>query len=133
MRFALLVAVGACGPTSRAPAHVEPPRHVDAGVALATPGGPTEAECGELIAHALALGVAAEREPPSPEIQAKIRAGLETDFMAGCRALTRPQLTCGLTAATTPALAACQASASSSTSNSSVAPPGITPPAPRAP
>jgi hypothetical protein len=133
MRFGVLLAIAACGPTSRAPAHVEPVARADGGIAVAPAAGPTDAECSELIAHALALGVAADREPPPPETQAKIRAGLEADFMAGCKALTTRQVHCGLAATTTAALQACQPSLSSSTSNSSVAPPGITPPAPRAP
>jgi hypothetical protein len=56
--------------------------------------------------------------------------------MAGCRTLPLSAFRCAIAATTLSALAACQPiqrTPSSSTSNSSVAPPGITPPAPRSP
>jgi hypothetical protein len=56
--------------------------------------------------------------------------------MTGCRALSRDTFRCAMAATTLTALAACQPAQrtpSSSTSNSSVAPGGMTPPAPRSP
>ena len=132
MRCAALLVTIACSSTARAPAHTDrPPPPRDAAVAEAT--GPGDAECTALIAHALALGVAEDREPASAEEQARIRARLEADYLPRCKAGPRDELRCGLAATTTAALVACQRTPSSSTSNSSVAPPGITPPAPRSP
>jgi hypothetical protein len=54
-------------------------------------------------------------------------------LVAECGALTRDAYRCGLQATTVAALTACHATRSSSTSNSSVAPGGITPAAPRSP
>ena len=128
MRCVLLLVAAACSSTSRAPTHAEPTPPRDAGAPVATAAVPTDAECTALIAHALSLGVAEDREPASPDEQAKIRAQLEADFLPRCRAGGREELRCGLAAPTTAALVACQRTPSSSTSNSSVAPPGIKPP-----
>ena len=133
MRCALLLVVAACGTTSRAPTHTEPAPPRDAGAPVIGVVPPTDAECSALIAHALALGVAEDREPASPDEQAKIRTQLEADFAPRCKAGARDELRCGLAATTTAAFVACQRTPSSSTSNSSVAPPGIAPPAPRSP
>jgi hypothetical protein len=62
-----------------------------------------------------------------------VRRGLREDFLAGCRTLSRAEWRCAVAAPTLAALSACQATPSSSTSNSSVAPGGIAPPAPRSP
>ena len=103
---------------------------------------PTRAECDQLIAHALALGVADQRAQLPPDRAAtdpqaaQIAAELRDRFADACLRLPRATLRCALAAATTDALVACddaQPTRSSSTSNSSVAPGGITPPAPRSP
>jgi hypothetical protein len=85
----------------------------------------------------VALGIderAARPEPRTTQADHEtIRRTLREEFVTGCRALPRDALTCALAARTLSELAACQPSPSSSTSNSSVAPAGITPPAPRSP
>ena len=135
MRCALLVVAAACSSSARAPTHADRalPPHRDAGTPVIAAAGPTDAECTALIAHAIALGAAEDREPASAEDQAAIRARLEADYLPRCKAGARDEVRCGLAAATSAALVACQRTPSSSTSNSSVAPPGITPPAPRSP
>ena len=98
--------------------------------------GPSERECDELITHAVALGIReqAGAEPRATEADHEaIRRRLHEDFMAGCRALPRDAYRCAMAAASLPELAACQPTFRSSTSNSSVAPGGIAPPAPRSP
>jgi hypothetical protein len=62
-----------------------------------------------------------------------VRRQLHDELMSGCRTLPREVVGCAMAAGSLAALAACQPSASSSTSNSSVAPGGISPPAPRSP
>lgn len=109
----------------------------DAGTVAATPG-PTERECTELVAHAVALYAAEVKATkqtayPTADETAKIEADLRTQFVADCRSTSREQYNCGRAATTLDELATCQATPSSSTSNSSVAPPGITPAAPLSP
>lgn len=119
------------GPGSSAP---------DAGAPAITPAaGPTERECDALIAHAIGLGAAelaktlpADQLPTTAE-QAALGAELRGTFLAECRNGTRPAYDCAIAAKSLAELAGCQASRSSSTSNSSVAPGGILPPAPRSP
>ena len=101
-------------------------------------GGPTERECDELITHAVALGIderaARASEPRTTEADHEaIRRKLHEEFMTGCHQLSRDAYACAIAARTLSELSACQASESSSTSNSSVAPGGMTPPAPRSP
>ena len=100
--------------------------------------GPSEQECDELITHAVALGIdeQAGRTPPPRTTASEheaIRRALHDEFVAGCRGLPLDTYRCAMAAATLDALAGCQRTPSSSTSNSSVAPGGITPPAPRSP
>lgn len=118
------------GPTR--PPTTEPPR-TDAGPIADT--APTERECEELIAHAVAIGVAARppAQAPTEAEQAALRAELRDGFLASCRAGTREGVRCGRAATTLRELDACYSTRSSSTSNSSVAPGGMTPPAPRSP
>ena len=101
-------------------AHTEPP--------------PGPAECEALVAHAIELDArerAAAAAPTEAE-RAQLRTTLQP-FVDECAALPRESYRCAL-AATTPAqLASCQPTRSSSTSNSSVAPGGMTPAAPRSP
>ena len=100
---------------------------------------PDVAECDALIAHAIALGMVDQRAKPpdrvpTDEQQAKAKAELRTEYGPSCRAMSRRSYQCAIVASTISSLAACdQASLSSSTSKSSVALPGITPPAPRSP
>lgn len=99
-----------------------------------SPTSPTAAECEVLVAHAIDLD-ARTRDPaavPTDAEREQLRTALRP-FVDECTAMSRESYQCGI-AATTPAqLVSCQATPSSSTSNSSVAPPGITPAAPRAP
>jgi hypothetical protein len=102
------------------------------------PAAPSEPECDQLITHAVALGIdeRAARSAHTATTESDheaVRRSLHDDFVAGCRRLPRDAYQCAMAAATLPALAACQRTPSSSTSNSSVAPAGITPPAPRSP
>lgn len=136
MKWLLLVALaGACGGAHSAPARPRPapPPAAKAPLTVAAPAGPSDAECARLVAHAVDLGVTelgapAERAEP-------VRAGLQAQFATACRAMPRAEYTCAIAARSLDALAACDgyATRSSSTSNSSVAPGGITPPAPRSP
>ncbi|HWO25404.1 MAG TPA: hypothetical protein VNO30_41975 [Kofleriaceae bacterium] len=105
-----------------------------------TAAAPTERECDALVAHAIALRVAelaqtlpAEQVPTEAE-QAALGAELRGQFLADCRRGTRRGYDCAIAAKTLAELGGCQARPRSSTSNSSVAPPGILPPAaPRSP
>jgi len=129
----------------------------------AAQAAPSERECDELITHAVALGIDERREAigggdpagsaggaggkapreiderrektlqTTPADHEAVRRKLHEDFMAGCRALPRGAYRCAMAATSLPALVACQPTLSSSTSNSSVAPGGIAPPAPRSP
>lgn len=106
----------------------------DAGIAVAP--ALTVSECEHLVTHASDLAVR-ERTPaadPAPSVaeKARIDEPLGT-FATECASLTRVSYRCGMDATTLAALSACQATFSSSTSNSKVAPPGIKPPAPRSP
>ena len=118
------------------------PVHPTAGRGSAAPAveqAPSERECDDLFAHITAL-VAAERnasrpdQPTSDADQHEERGVGHAKHIAECRALPRDKLACALLAPTSEAVAACDhATRSSSTSNSSVAPGGITPAAPRSP
>jgi hypothetical protein len=63
-----------------------------------------------------------------------VRAQLHDELASSCGVMPREQHACAMAATTLGELAACdQRTPSSSTSNSSVAPGGITPAAPRSP
>jgi hypothetical protein len=103
-----------------------------------TPPSPGERECDELITHAVVLGIDEKRERPDEPRSTEadheaVRHKLHEDFMAGCRTLSRAAYQCAMAATQLAELARCQPTPSSSTSNSSVAPGGIAPPAPRSP
>jgi hypothetical protein len=109
----------------------------DGGVTVVVPTGSTERECAEVVDHAIALHLAelraqkpADQLPNDAEV-AKLAAELRAE--PGCRTLTRDGYRCGLAAKSLSELEACYATRSSSTSNRSVAPGGITPAAPRSP
>ncbi|HEX8110010.1 MAG TPA: hypothetical protein VF516_19910 [Kofleriaceae bacterium] len=119
---------GAAHPASPPAAQSAPPPADDA---------PSEAECDQLITHAVALGINEQGRMEAPRSTESdheaVRRSLHDDFVAGCRTLPRDAYRCAMAATTLAALAACQRTPSSSTSNSSVAPGGILPPAPRSP
>ena len=140
MRRIAWLLVFACSSSGTAPEHPQPPQPArDAGIAV--PVGPSERECDELITHAVMLGIdeqaARSTGPHATEADHEaVRRKLHDDFMAGCRTLPRDAFGCAIAATTLAALAACQLAQrnpKSSTSNNSVAPGGITPPAPRSP
>ena len=122
------------GARTRSPRGEPPP---DAAIAPAT--SPTEAECEALFAHAIALEIAEQRRTLPPEQvpteaeQTALRDELRSGFLAECRAGSREGYECAMAATTTAELGACHSTRSSSTSNSSVAPGGMTPAAPRSP
>ncbi len=103
----------------------------------AVAAGPTEHECDELIAHVIELRVAELRMTTAPERMptdaelAQLRTELRAD--PGCRALPIDRYRCVIAAKTLADVAACHSTPSNSTSNSSVAPGGITPAAPALP
>ncbi len=101
--------------------------------------GPTERECEQLITHAIALRVGElartlpPEQVPTEAEQAALATELRGTFLADCRHGTRRGYDCAIAAKTLAELGGCQATRSSSTSNSKVAPGGIVPPAPRSP
>ena len=139
MRWIAWLFVAACssGSTSASPGHPPPPPAArDAG--LPAPAGPGERECDELITHAVVLGIdeqaARAAEPHTTEADHEaVRRKLHDDFMTGCRTLPRDAFGCAIAASSLADFAGCQPARKSSTSNSSVAPGGMTPPAPRSP
>ena len=140
MRWTAWLIVAACSSGGAAPEHPQP-RPTARDAEPPAPAGPSERECDELITHAVALGIdeqaARPAEPRTTESDHEaVRRKLHDDFMSGCRTLPRDAYDCAIAAATLTALASCQPSQripSSSTSNKSVAPGGMTPPAPRSP
>jgi hypothetical protein len=142
LSLALALAL-ACSSSSSSGARQRPPGpgHTPDGAPPPPPvaAAPTERECDDLIAHAIALRVAELRQTLPPEQvpteaeQAALGAELRTQFLADCRKGTRRGYDCAIAAKTLAELGGCQARPSSSTSNSSVAPGGILPPAPRSP
>jgi hypothetical protein len=137
MRWIAWLLVAACSGSAGGAAHPEPR---PAGRTAAPPAddAPSDAECDQLITHAVALGVneQAGRAPAPRSTESDheaVRRSLQDEFLAGCRSLPRDAYRCAMAATTLAALAACQRTPSSSTSNSSVAPGGMTLPAPRSP
>jgi hypothetical protein len=98
--------------------------------AEATPRAPTADECQLLVRHAIQVSIA--ERPADQQISKEEQAKVVADMR--CEGVTRGLYDCAMAASTTAAMASCdQRMPSSSTSNSSVAPGGMTPPAPRAP
>src|SRR5262245_54676651 len=121
-----LVAACSSGPASGPHAPARP-----TGEPPPSQAGPSERDCEALITHAVALGIdertARASEPRTTEADHEaVRRKLHEDFMTGCRALPSDAFACALAAHSLTELAGCQPSPSSSTSNSSVAPGGIT-------
>jgi hypothetical protein len=135
VRWIAWLVVAACAST---PGGTDHPRRAPAERGTAPQTGPSEQECDELITHAVALGIdeqAAHAQPPhtTASDHEAVRRSLHDELAAGCRALSRDMHRCAMAATTLDALAGCQRASSNSTSNSSVAPGGMTPPAPRSP
>jgi len=101
------------------------------------PSGPSDQDCDALITHAVMLGIDERAGSAAPATTAAdheaVRRALREDFLPGCRALPGDAYRCAMAATTLARMAACQPMRRSSTSNSSVAPGGMTPPAPRSP
>ena len=137
MRWIAWLFVAACSSGATAPEHPQPiPAARDAGPPA--PAGPGERECDELITHAVVLGIDEQAARPAEQRATEadheaVRRKLHDDFMTGCRMLPRDAFRCAIAANTLVEFAGCQATRNSSTSNSSVAPGGMTPPAPRSP
>lgn len=137
MRCIAWLVVVACSGRSGEP--IEPHGGSAPGPDATASDSPTERECTELIAHAVALGVAEQRQNlppdqvPTAADQAELAKELQAQFLPACRSGSREVHRCALASKTLAELAGCHATRSSSTSNRSVAPPGITPPAPAAP
>ncbi len=99
----------------------------------------TDRECDELIVHAITIGTAALRETkpadqiPTDAERAKLASDLRAQFLPACKTLSPDSYRCALATKTLAELTGCHETPSSSTSNSSVAPGGIAPPAPRSP
>ena len=138
MRWIAWLLVAACSGSAGGAAHPAPPPAAHPAPPPAD-DAPGEAECDQLITHAVALGIDEQTgRAPAPKSTESdheaVRRSLHDDFVAGCRTLPRDAYRCAMAATTLAALAACQRTPSSSTSNSSVAPGGILPPpAPRSP
>jgi hypothetical protein len=136
MRWIACLMVAACssGTAARGQLPARPP-----GDPPPAHAAPSERECDELITHAVALGIdertARSGEPRTTEADHEaVRRRLHEEFMTDCRSLSRDAYACAIASRTLSELSACQPSPSSSTSNSSVAPGGISPPpAPRSP
>jgi hypothetical protein len=137
VRIVCLLLCAACSSGSGTPTKPSVPTPTGpADAAVTTVSSPSEKECEQLVAHVVELTVrehapAINPAPNDAESQ-KMDQSLRP-YVAECTTLSREAVRCGLDAPTLAALRACQATRSSSTSNSSVAPPGIKPPAPRSP
>lgn len=120
--------------------HVDPSHHAgsDAPIDAAQAPGPTERDCRDQFAHAVDLEVTAmrtakpEQGPTADEIRT-LENELRDRYLPSCRAGTLDGHHCAMAATTLAELGSCHATPSSSTSNKSVAPPGMSAPAPRSP
>lgn len=137
VRWSLWLVVAACSSSAAPPARPTSPGNGSGEPGEPIAAAPTERECEQLVAHAVALGAAERTGRPPDQLsteadqeQLKIRL---RPFVDECRALPRDSYRCAIAATALAELAACHSTPSSSTSNSSVAPGGITPPAPRSP
>jgi hypothetical protein len=140
---AILVALAASCPGGGPPKDPKNPQGsgstqppIDAPPATAATN-PDERECHALVAHAVTVEVARLRQakppgqmPTDAEI-ATVTAELQAD--PACRTLSRAAYDCAMAAKTLAEIEGCYSTRKSSTSNSSVAPGGITPAAPRSP
>lgn len=138
VRWTLWLVVAACSSSAAPPTRPTGPTGTGSGEAGEVAGtGPTERECEQLVAHAVALGAAERTGRPPDQLSTEADQDQLTirlhPFIDECRALSRDSYRCAITATALADLAACHSTPRSSTSNSSVAPGGITPPAPRSP
>ncbi len=129
------LAFAACSSGANPPTHPTKPSapgSTDAGVVKAT--SPTAKECDQLVTHVVDLTLREHPPEPAPSEaeSTQIDQALRS-FATECGSLTRDAYRCGMAATTIATLTTCQEMPSSSTSNSSVAPGGIAPPAPRSP
>ncbi len=138
VRWTLWLVVAACSSSAAPPTRPIGPTGSGSGdPGELTAAAPTERECEQLVAHAISLGGAERTGRPPDQLsteadQEQLEIRLRP-FIDECRALPRDSYRCALAATAMAELAACHSTPSSSTSNSSVAPGGITPPAPRSP
>ncbi len=137
MRTIVWLVFAACSSGPGTPTHPTKPPPTsthDAGARTPAQSPPSSKECELLVTHVVELTLRehpAEPAPSAAEMQA-IDQPLRS-FVTECTALSREAYRCGMEATSLVTVTACHATPSSSTSNSSVAPPGITPPAPRSP
>ncbi len=138
VRWTLWLVVAACSSSAAPPARPTGPTGSGSGDPGELAGsGPTERECEQLVAHAVTLGAAERTGRPPDQLsteadQEQVKTRLRP-FVDECRALPRTSYRCAIAATTMAELAGCHSTPTSSTSNSSVAPGGMTPPAPRSP
>jgi hypothetical protein len=127
-----LAAIASCSGPSTDPAHPHPHPGSNAPVdgAIAT-AGPTERDCHDQFKHAAELA-AADQKLTADEL-AKLEIELSDRYLTVCRAGSLDGHRCAMSATTLAELDRCHATPSSSTSNSRVAPGGMTPAAPRSP
>jgi hypothetical protein len=138
VRWTLWLVVAACSSSAAPPTRpTDPTGSGSAATGTSGSDAPTERECEQLVAHAIQLGAAERTGRPPDQLsteadQEHLRTRMRP-FIDECRALPRDSYRCAIAATAISELAACHSTLSSSTSNSSVAPGGITPPAPRSP
>ena len=138
VRWTLCLVVAACSSSAAPPTRPTGPTGSGSGeVSTASATTLTERECEQLVVHAVQLGAAERTGRPPDQLsteadQEQTRSRLRP-FIDECRALPRDSYRCAIAATAISELAACHSTLSSSTSNSSVAPGGMTPPAPRSP
>jgi hypothetical protein len=100
-RLLAAVVVCACG-GAPAPVPVPPATPSDA---AAPQAGPTEAECGALLDHAIAIVASSHNATGSDRV--KLRAEFEPEFLPKCRVMAMASYRCATVATTADALAAC--------------------------
>ena len=138
VRWTLWLVIAACSGSTAPPTRPTTPTGSGSdGPEETSAAAPTERECEQLVAHAVSLGAAERTGRPPDQLsteadQDQLRIRLRP-FIEECRALPRDSYRCAALATTLSVLAGCHSTRSNSTSNSSVAPPGIAPPAPRSP
>src|SRR4051794_21470898 len=123
-----LLAIASCSGPGTDPAHPHPGSGTPVDAAVAT-AGPTERDCHDQIKHVLELA-AGDQKLTTDEL-AKLETELSDRYLKVCRAGSLDGHHCAMAATTLAEVDSCHATPSSSTSNSKVAPGGMTPGAPR--
>jgi hypothetical protein len=128
----LLACSSHTGEPKKPPGKTPPP---DAAIVAS---GPSERECTDEFAHAIDIYVAELRQQkpnqlPTGEEITKLQTELRDQYLSTCRGSTLEGHRCAMAAKTLAELGVCQPTPSNSTSNSSVAPGGMTPAGPRSP